>query len=81
MTQTKEQQWAKEPKWTPANSIAATEVMKEHGLTESDLGILVMKGYVRLRLVERELNVPTEDLANIPVQKITATDPDGPFFR
>ncbi len=71
----------KEPKWTTENSVAVPDVMQQHNLTESELCLLVTKGYVRLRRVERELYVPTEDVANIPPWKVEANDQDGPFIK
>ena len=71
----------KEPKWTDANTTHEGTFRDERKLTEQKLLILVMKGYVRLRLVNgTECRIPNEDIAVLPERNIEAHDQDGPFI-
>jgi len=67
-------------KWTMANTIGVANVMQVYKLTEADMCVLALKGYVRLRRLETTLRIPIGDLENIPPWRVEATDQGGPFL-
>ena len=71
-----------EPKWTDANTTHESVFRDARTLTEWQLHLLVMKGYVRLRLVNGcECRIPNEDIEALPPWNIAEGDEDGPFLK